>query len=182
MQIDRHVEGNILYSSAMPKINIKIGSELIFQGDQKESTEQAFINSGDSTYHDTSRFLFTDELEDKIALIQMTSIRRGYYLTKKKKGDNIIESDYKTILKQKYLETVFVINNNGQLCLARSLERVVGPSKNVLFYMVYFENISDEKYTNDSISDWAPKLKLNESQRNFLNNFIERSMEEIEIF
>ncbi len=114
MQIDRHVEDNILYSSAMPKIKIKVGAELIFQGDQKESTERAFYNSGDSTHHDTSRFIFIDELEDKIALIQMTSIRSGYYITKKKKGEDVIESDYKTILDQKYLETLFVINN-GQI-------------------------------------------------------------------
>jgi hypothetical protein len=197
------LQNNIFYSSASPKVRMKIHSDFKYIGKAEKHGQAEDADTKGTTFVENESYLF-GHIEDnrmlKGVLIKISTIREAHWswlpdLFPKVK--NKLESSVMKIQGKSYQHIVaaftrvfskyeedFIIDKGyiiPNLFLMKGLGRLVGADNKTKIYIFYAEDISRIKDKEYSYGNWRNRYMLTNEQQEFMKGFIDRSEKNIQI-
>ena len=195
----RVLQDNILYSSASPKMGIKIHPDFKYIGKAEEEELGEDISRRREHACDKESYLFGYIEDGKITKgvvirVQTIVAKTAFWLpdifgrVENKLDSGNVKIQGKTYqymvvaspgIAEKY-EVVFIADKGYAIpsaFLVKVLGKITGHADEILTRITYFEDIS-HKYSR---RDWVDKYTLSDEQQSFLKAFIDRSQESVQI-
>lgn len=202
LKIKRSVQDNIFYSSATPKIKIRISPEYQYIG----STESSYHSAGEGLSIDTVLYTFVrveDNTVKKGIIIRINTLHSGIWLSRGKgdlvkwmknkleTGDVMINGkvyDYGVQAFSRVFDknTTNLITSKGysisRCYMLKSLSRVTSHYREgAKIDIWYLEDASQFQGIRYSWKDWKSIDLLSISQKEFLKKYAERSLKDFQI-
>jgi hypothetical protein len=204
MRIQRDVlQGNIFYSPALPKIRMKIHSDLEYLGKAETTRRVEYTDWEGGSPVDRESYLFTRTQDNRIlegVLIRISTLRAadGYWLPDLfARIKNKLDSGTMKIQGRRYQYSVFgssrvflryewdFLTDKGYLIpncfMVKGLGRIVDADARTLMYILYMEDPSRFRGRKYSCRDWNNVNILTAEQKEFLKEFTDRSDKNVEI-
>jgi len=204
MRMERDVlQGNIFYSSTLPKIRMKVHYDLEYIGKTETAKFVEYTDWEGGSPVDRESYLFAHTEDNRIlegVLIRISKLRAegGYWLPDLfARIKNQLDSGTMKIQGRRYQYSVFgssrvflryerdFLTDKGYLIpncfMVKGLGRIVDADARTLMYILYMEDPSRIRGRKYSCRDWNNANMLTTEQKEFLKEFTDRSDNNVQI-
>lgn len=171
LQVKRGVDGNTLYSSARPRLNVETGPGFKLMKEEKGSNSQFFANSDGSTNIEREEYRFWNNEKKREVLVQFLRIGRqnAYWNRFDFKGaKNLIDAGVETLNNEEYQYGVYPVANDNGCFLVKAIGRRIGAKSDTKMLLFYVQKLGDK----GAISKWTKKGMFDAEQNKRLQAFL----------
>lgn len=180
LQVKRGVEGNTLYSSSRPRLNIEVGPGYRLVKEEKNANSQFFANSDGSSNIEKEVYQFWNDEKKREIQVQFHRIlrQRAYWHPIDFKGTkNLIDTGQETLNGDVYQYGIYPVANPNGCFLVKEIGRRIGAQSDTKMLLYFVERVGSE----DELSKWTNKETFSAEQKARLRTFMEGFQKEISI-
>ena len=180
LQVKRGVDGNILYSSARPRLNVETGDGFKLMREIKDAKSQFFANSDGSANIEKEIYRFWNA--EKKCEVQVQFHRIGRQNAYWRKFDfrgykNLIEAGVETLNNQEYQYGVYPNANSDGCFLVKVVGRRIGAQSDTKMIIYYAQKVGNK----DSFPKWKNSGMYNAEQNKRLKAFLNAFKDDVKI-
>lgn len=171
LQVKRGVDGNTLYSSARPRLNVETGPGFKLMKEEKGSNSQFFSNSDGSTNIEKEEYRFWNNEKKREIMVQFLriGIQNAHWNKFDFKGArNLIDAGVETLNNKDYQYGVYPVANDNGCFLVKAIGRRIGARSDTKMLVFYVQKVGDKA----AISKWTNKGMFDAEQTKLLQTFL----------
>lgn len=180
LQVKRGVDGNTLYSSSRPRLNVETGSGFKLIKEEKGSKSQFFTNSDGSANIEKEVYRFWNDEKKREIQVQFHRLSRQNTHWNKfdfKGAKNLIDAGVEIINNEKYQYGVYPVVNGEGCFLVKAIGRRIGAQSDTKMLLYYAQKIGPKS----ELSNWKNARMLGAEQNKRLQEFLSGFNEDVKI-